>query len=75
MAFLIAARAFKEHGANHITGVLPYLAYARQDKPTRFEREPTTARLMADLSMEAGLDRIIAWHPHAGLTTVPALTP
>lgn len=65
MAFLIAARAFKEHGANHITGVLPYLAYARQDKPTRFEREPTTARLMADLSMEAGVDRIIAWHPHA----------
>lgn len=66
MAFLIAARTFREHGANHVTGVLPYLAYARQDKPTRFQREPTTARLMADLSIAAGIDRLISWHPHSG---------
>lgn len=66
MAFLVAARAFKEHGARHITGVLPYLAYARQDKPTKFTREATTARLMADLSISAGIDRLIAWDPHAG---------
>jgi len=50
MAFLIAARTFREWGANHVTAVLPYLAYTRQDKPTRFTREPTTARLLADLS-------------------------
>ena len=66
MAFLIAARAFREHGARHITAVLPYLAYARQDKPTKFRREPTTARLMADLSIQAGIDQLIAWHPHSG---------
>jgi ribose-phosphate pyrophosphokinase len=66
LAFLIAARAFCEWGANQVTGVLPYLAYARQDKPTKFEREPTTAELMADLSIEAGLDRLITWHPHTG---------
>jgi ribose-phosphate pyrophosphokinase len=66
MAFLIAARAFREHGAKHITGVLPYLAYARQDKPTKFTREPTTARLMADLSIASGVDRLIVWDPHAG---------
>jgi len=65
MAFLIAARAFREHGANHVTGVLPYVAYARQDKPTKFTREPTTAKLMADLSVEAGIDRLIGWHPHS----------
>lgn len=64
MAFLIAVRAFKEHGAGHVTGVLPYLAYARQDRPTRFSREPTTAKLMADLGVEAGIDRLITWHPH-----------
>lgn len=64
MAFLIAARALKEHGANHVTGVLPYLAYARQDKPTTFTREPTTARLMADISATAGIDRLVAWDPH-----------
>ena len=57
MAFLIAARAFREHGAKHITGILPYLAYSRQDKPTAFKREPITAKLMADLSITAGLDQ------------------
>jgi ribose-phosphate pyrophosphokinase len=66
MAFLIAARAFQEWGANQVTGVLPYLAYARQDKPTKLEREPTTAELMADLSIEAGLDRLVVWDPHTG---------
>jgi ribose-phosphate pyrophosphokinase len=66
MAFLIAARTFREHGANHVTAVLPYLAYGRQDKPTEFMREPTTARLMADLTIAAGIDRLITWHPHCG---------
>jgi ribose-phosphate pyrophosphokinase len=65
MAFLIAARAFREHGASHVTAVLPYLAYGRQDKPTRLMREPTTAKLMADLSMAAGVDRLVTWHPHS----------
>jgi ribose-phosphate pyrophosphokinase len=49
MAFLIAARA----------------AYARQLQPTRFQREPTTARLMADMSREAGMTRLVTWHPHS----------
>jgi ribose-phosphate pyrophosphokinase len=65
LAFLIAARTFREHGAAHVTAVLPYLAYARQDKPTRFRREPTTAKLMADLSAVAGIDRMVTWHPHS----------
>jgi ribose-phosphate pyrophosphokinase len=64
MAFLIALRAFREWGANHVTGIVPYLAYARQDKPTKFQREPTTAELIADLSIEAGLNRLVTWDPH-----------
>jgi ribose-phosphate pyrophosphokinase len=66
LAFLIAARALREHGAHRVTAILPYLAYGRQDKPTDFEREPTTARLMADLGIRAGIDRVITWHPHCG---------
>jgi len=66
MALLIAARAFREHGAHHVTAVVPYLAYARQDKPSTFRREPTTARLMADITVTAGVDRLIAWDPHCG---------
>lgn len=64
MAFLIAVRTFREWGANRITGVLPYLAYARQDKPTRYHREPTTIKLLADMSAVAGLDRLVTWQPH-----------
>lgn len=82
LAFLIAARTFREWGANHVTGVLPYLAYARQDKPTQFQREPTTVELMADLSIEAGIDRLVVWHPHLdrvhgfyGRIPVDALSP
>jgi ribose-phosphate pyrophosphokinase len=66
IALLIAVRALREHGAGYITAVVPYLAYSRQDKPTRFMREPTTAKLMADLSFSAGIDRLISWHPHSG---------
>jgi ribose-phosphate pyrophosphokinase len=66
MSLLIAARAFRENGAHRVTAVLPYLAYARQDKPTKFEREPTTARLMADLSIASGIDRLVVWAPHSG---------
>jgi ribose-phosphate pyrophosphokinase len=65
LALLIAARAFREHGAHRITAVLPYLTYSRQDKPTKFRREPTTAKLMADLTRTAGVDRVIAWNPHS----------
>ncbi|MBD3316458.1 MAG: ribose-phosphate diphosphokinase, partial [Chitinivibrionales bacterium] len=64
LAFLIAARALREHGARYITGIVPYLAYARQDKPTLFRREPVTASLMAELTRTAGIDRLITWHPH-----------
>ncbi len=64
-AFLIGARALREYGANHVTAILPYLAYARQDKPTAFQREPTTAKLMADMSIEAGVRRFVVWHPHS----------
>jgi ribose-phosphate pyrophosphokinase len=66
MAFLNAVRAFREWGANHVTAVLPYLAYARQDRPTQGRRESTTAKLMADLGVQAGIDRLVTWHPHSG---------
>ncbi len=64
LAMCIAARTLCEWGAHKVTAILPYLAYARQDKPTRLKREPTTAKLMADLSITSGIDRLVTWHPH-----------
>lgn len=82
LAFLIGIRTLREWGAQRVTGVLPYLAYSRQDKPTDRQREPTTVELMADLSIEAGLDHLITWAPHSrqirgfyGKTPVTALDP
>jgi ribose-phosphate pyrophosphokinase len=66
MALWLAARAFKENGANHVTAVLPYLAYARQDKPTKFKREPVAARLTAEFTVCSGIDRLVVWDPHCG---------
>jgi len=66
LALLIAARAFREWGSAHVTALVPYLAYARQDKPTPGMVEPTTAKLLADLSAAAGIDRLVTWHPHCG---------
>ncbi len=65
MAFLIATRAFREHGAKSITGITSYLGYSRQDKPTEYQREATTARLVADLMIGAGIDRIVCLEPHS----------
>ncbi len=65
MELFITARAMKENQANSVTAILPYLAYARQDKPTKFRRQATTAKLLADLSKKAGIDHLVVWDPHS----------
>lgn len=70
MALIAAVRAFREWGARHVAAVVPYFAYARQDRPTRSMREPTTVKLVADMMMEAGIDRIITAHPHSRVHTL-----
>ncbi len=61
----LTVRALKENGANQVTAIVPYLAYAKQDKPTKYEREATSAKLMADLIQTSGADNLIVWDPHA----------
>ncbi|MBN2279999.1 MAG: ribose-phosphate pyrophosphokinase [Candidatus Marinimicrobia bacterium] len=65
MSFFMAVRAMREHGAKSITGITSYLGYSRQDKPTEYQREATTARLVADLMITAGIDRIACLEPHS----------
>ena len=61
----ITVRALKENQAKSVTAILPYLAYARQDKPTKFKRQATTAKLLADLLKKAGVDHLVTWDPHS----------
>ena len=64
MELLIMADAFKRASANHITAVIPYYGYARQDRKAR-GREPITAKLMEDLLETAGITRVVTIDLHA----------
>lgn len=65
MELLIMADACKRASANSITAIVPYYAYARQDRKTR-GREPISAKLVANLMETAGCDRVITVDLHAG---------
>ena len=64
MELLIMADAFKRASAKHITAVVPFYGYARQDRKAR-GREPITAKLMADLMTTAGITRLVTIDLHA----------
>ena len=56
--------ALKRASAGRITAVIPFYAYARQDRKSK-PREPITAKLVADLITTAGADRILTMDLHA----------
>jgi ribose-phosphate pyrophosphokinase len=62
---LVMIDALRRASARSITAVLPYFAYARQDRQDR-PRTPISARLMADLLQAAGVHRVMAMDLHAG---------
>ena len=64
MELLIMADAFKRASATHITAVIPFYGYARQDRKAR-GREPITAKLVADLLTSAGITRVVTIDLHA----------
>jgi len=65
MELLIMIDALKRSSAHRITAVIPYFAYARQDRKDQ-PRVPITAKLMADLITTAGADRVLTMDLHAG---------
>lgn len=65
MELLIMVDAFKRASARHVTAVIPYYGYARQDRKTR-GREPISAKLIANLLTTAGVSRVITMDLHAG---------
>ena len=65
MELLIMIDAARRSSAARITAVMPYFGYARQDKKDE-PRVPITAKLVADLLVTAGADRVLAMDLHAG---------
>ena len=63
MELLIIIDGLKRASAGRITAVMPFFAYARQDK-TYHHRDPISARLVADLLVTAGADRVLTLDIH-----------
>jgi ribose-phosphate pyrophosphokinase len=64
MELLVMTDAFKRASAWRITAVIPYYAYARQDRKDK-PRVPITAKLVADLLSTAGVSRVLTMDLHA----------
>ncbi len=65
MELLIMIDAARRSSASRITAVIPYFGYARQDRKSA-SRTPITAKLVANLLVTAGADRILTMDLHAG---------
>src|SRR5690554_575074 len=65
MEQLITIDSLKRASARRITAVVPFFPYSRQDKKA-LPREPISARLVADLFMQAGADRLVSVDLHTG---------
>ena len=64
MEMLIMIDAMKRASAGIINAVMPYYGYARQDRKAK-ARDPITSKLVADLLMAAGADRVVTMDLHA----------
>ena len=64
MELLIMIDAIKRASAGRINAVIPYYGYARQDRKAK-ARDPITAKLVADLIVAAGADRLLTMDLHA----------
>lgn len=65
MELLILIDALKRASARSISAVIPYFGYCRQDRKDK-PRVPITAKLVANLLVNAGATRILTMDLHAG---------
>jgi ribose-phosphate pyrophosphokinase len=64
MELLIITDALRRSSASRITAVIPYFGYARQDRRAK-ARTPISAKLVANLITQAGVERVLTLDLHA----------
>ena len=65
MEVLLMTDALKRSSAGRITAAIPYLGYARQDRRPRSARVAISAKVIANMMVVAGVDRVLTMDLHA----------
>ena len=65
MELIVMCDALRRASASRITAVVPYFGYARQDRRPRSARVPITAKVVADIMVGVGIDRVLTVDLHA----------
>ena len=65
MEIMVMTDALKRSSAARITAVIPYFGYARQDRRPRSARVAISAKVVANMLIGAGVDRVLTMDLHA----------
>ena len=65
MELIVMIDALRRASATRITAVVPYFGYARQDRRVRSSRVPISAKVVADMMVGVGIDRVLTVDLHA----------
>ena len=65
MELVVMADAFRRSSASRITAVIPYFGYARQDRRPRSARVAISAKVVADMLANVGVNRVLTVDLHA----------
>ncbi len=73
MELFLMADAARRASAQRVTAVIPFFSYARQDRKER-SRVPISAKLMANLLVAAGVNRVLTVDLHSPQIQVRAFS-